>query len=102
MGTEKSAATVRLQRSQTVKKGTDRRKMDEAKICANVKACKEKEIPSFSPCSFYKEKIRIVMRILIGIFLLSADPLSTVPMYADENGSANSALFFDQPPSVSK
>ena len=42
------------------------------------------------------------MRILIGIFLLSVDPLSTVPMYADENGSANSALFFDQSPSVSK
>ena len=28
----------------------------------------------------------MVMRILIGIFLLSADPPSTVPMYADENG----------------
>jgi len=76
--------------------------MDEAKICANVKDCKEKEILSFSPCSFYKEKIRIVMRILIGIFLLSVDPPSTVPMYADENESTNSALFFDQPPSVPK
>ena len=52
---------------------------------------------TLSSCSFYKEKIRIVMRILIGIFLLSADPPSTVPMYADENGSTNSALFFNQP-----
>ena len=26
------------------------------------------------------------MRILIGIFLLSADPPSTVPMYADKGG----------------
>ncbi len=42
------------------------------------------------------------MRILIEIFLLSAAPLSTVPMYADENGSAKSALFFVQSPSVPK
>ncbi len=44
----------------------------------------------------------MVMRILIKIFLLSAASLSTVPMYADENESAKSALFFDQSPSVSK
>ncbi len=44
----------------------------------------------------------MVMRILIEIFLLSAAPLSTVLMYADENGSAKSALFFVQSPSVLK
>jgi len=88
--------------AQTVKKGTDRRKMDEAKICANVKDCKEKEIPSFSPCSFYKEKIRIVMRILIGIFLLSVEMTAQRITYAIGIISTNSALFFDQPPSVSK
>ena len=76
--------------------------MDEAKICANVKDCKEKEIPSFSPCSFYKEKIRIVMRILIGIFLLSAEMTAQRITYAIGIISTNSALFFDQSPSVSK
>ncbi len=44
----------------------------------------------------------MVMRILIEIFLLSAAPLSTVLMYADENGLAKSALFFDQSPACQK
>ncbi len=43
---------------------------------------------------FYKEKFRIAMRNLIKFFLLSAKPLSTVPMYADETGLTNSGTFF--------
>ena len=50
----------------------------------------------------YKEKSRIIMRIFILNFLLSAAPLSTVPMYADENGSAKSALFFESLPACQK
>ena len=76
---------------QTVKKGTDRRKMDEAKICANINDCKEKGSLFFLLVPFIKEKIRIVMRILIGIFLLSADPPSTVPM-VDEFGNIFGSL----------
>jgi len=61
---------------------------------------RRKKAYSFS--FFYKEKIRIVMRILIEIFLLSAEMTAQRITYAIGIISTNSALFFNQSPSVSK
>ena len=84
------------------KKALTAEKYVKPKVCANINDCKEKETPTLSPCSFYKEKIRMVMRILIGIFLLSAEMTAQRITYAIGIISTNSALFFDQSPSVSK
>ncbi len=47
---------------------------------------------------FYKKKFRLRRRNLFENFLFSVDPLSTVPVYAYENGSTKSTLFLNNFP----